>query len=151
MNSIKQVKEIIEGGYCIGCGACAAASSGQVKIVEDEYGQYQAQIKPDADDTSLESALEVCPFSNEGLNEDQISEKVFDQEKGRVGDVIGYYQSLYAGHVVDDEVREKVTSGGIITWTCRQLLQRGMVDAVIHIKKSGKKGTLFEYGISRTP
>ncbi len=147
---MNDLNKIIDGGYCIGCGACAHAAKGSVEIIEDEYRQYQARIKPDADDISLESALAVCPFSNEGLNEDQISEEVFDQDKGQVGDVIGYYQSLYAGHVVEDDLRAKVTSGGIITWALTQLLEKDHIDAVIHIKNSSKKGTIFEYGISHT-
>jgi coenzyme F420-reducing hydrogenase beta subunit len=146
-----QLNEIINGGYCIGCGACAAASHGKVKVIEDEYLRYQARITTECDSEGISASLAVCPFSNENLNEDQISQQVFDPTEGQVGEVIGYYQSLYAGHVTDENVRIKVTSGGIISWTLSQLLERGLIDAVIHVKKVKKPGTLFEYGISRTP
>lgn len=147
---MNELKKIIDGGYCIGCGACSVATHDRIEMVEDACLQYQAKLPVAMDPGELESALAVCPFSNSGLNEDQISEKVFDPGKGQVGDVIGYYQSLYAGHVTNDGWREKVTSGGIITWTLTQLLERGLVDGVIHIKRCTRTGTLFEYGISRT-
>lgn len=147
---MNELSEIINGGYCIGCGACASISSKHVKIVEDKYQKYVALVEPTADQKSLSDALNVCPFSNSGLNEDELSRNVFDQSKGKVGDVIGYYRSLYAGHVTEDDMRSKTTSGGIITWVLSQLLERKMVDAVIHVKESQKGGTLFEYTISRT-
>ena len=64
-------------GICIGCGACSYTSRESVEIVEDEYRQYQGRIKPGAKSADLNKALEVCPFSNNGPNEDQISEEVF--------------------------------------------------------------------------
>ncbi|NLX25871.1 MAG: coenzyme F420 hydrogenase, partial [Lentisphaerae bacterium] len=147
---MNELDKIINGGYCIGCGACAAATHGRIEIVEDEFLQYQAKLPAAIESDDLASALSACPFSNSGLNEDEISEKVFDQENGHVGDVIGYYRSLYAGHVTNDGWRDKVTSGGIITWTLTQLLERGLVDGVIHVKRCSRPGTLFEYGVSRT-
>jgi len=145
-----ELSKVVEGGYCIGCGACAAASPENISVIEDEYQQYQAKIRDGHDREAVASACAVCPFSNQGLNEDEISDRVFDKSSGAEGAVIGYYRSLYAGHVVEDKIRDKATSGGIITWTLAQLLERDLVDAVIHIKESDKEGTLFEYGFSRT-
>lgn len=145
------LQKIIDGGYCIGCGACAFAGKDSIELIEDEYRQYQARIKPDAKEADLDAALAVCPFSNEGPNEDAISKEVFDYDAGSYAEVVGYYKGLYAGHVSDTALRKKVTSGGIITYTLSELLRRDLVDAVVHIKKSDKSGTLFEYGFSRTP
>lgn len=147
---MNELKKIIDGGYCIGCGVCVAATHGHISMVEDEFLQYQAEVPVAINSDAMASALAVCPFSDSGLNEDQISHKVFVRDKGQIGDVIGYYQSLYAGHVADDGIREKVTSGGIISWILSQLLERNLVDGVIHIKRCSRPGTLFEYGISRT-
>jgi coenzyme F420-reducing hydrogenase beta subunit len=146
-----ELNKVIDGGYCIGCGACAYAAKGSVDIIEDEYRQYQGRIKPEAKDVDLEAALSVCPFSNEGPNEDAISKEVFDYDAGSYVDVIGYHRALYVGHVSDEGIRKKVTSGGILTYTLTELLKRNLVDAVVHIKKSDKPETLFEYGFSRTP
>lgn len=146
---MNDLQKIIAGDYCIGCGACAATTA-NIKIIEDKYKKYQANIINDLDDKQLTLALNVCPFSNNGQNEDEISKTIFNHTEGRIGEVIGFYRSLYAGHVVDDNLRMNSTSGGIITWILMQLLETSLIDAVIHIKKSSKKGTLFEYGISKT-
>lgn len=145
---MNELSEIINGGYCIGCGACASIQKKDISIIENSYQQYIAQINSDTNDFS--QALSICPFSNQGLNEDQISEEVFDYSKGKVGNVIGYYKSLYAGHINNNDIRINTTSGGIITWVLCQLLEKNMVDAVIHIKKTQTVGKIFEYGISRT-
>ncbi|MDF7807639.1 Coenzyme F420 hydrogenase/dehydrogenase, beta subunit C-terminal domain [Pontiellaceae bacterium B12219] len=145
------LNEIIDGGYCIGCGACAFVGKGSIDLIEDEYRQYQGRIQPEAKDMDLDAALAVCPFSNEGPNEDEISQRVFDYESGSYAEVVGYHKALYAGHVSDTGLRKKVTSGGILTYTLSELLKRDLVDAVVHVKKSDKSGTLFEYGFSRTP
>lgn len=148
---MNDLNKIIDGGYCIGCGACAFAGNKSIEIIEDEYRQYQGRIKSEAKKTDLDAALAVCPFSNEGPNEDAISKEVFEYDAGAYAEVIGYYQGLYAGHVSDKGLRRKVTSGGILTYTLSELLRRDLVDAVVHVKKSDKLSTLFEYGFSRTP
>ena len=146
-----ELQKVIDGGYCIGCGGCACAGKDSIDIIEDEYRQYQARIKTDARTEDLDAALAVCPFSNEGPNEDAVSKEVFDYDAGTYADVIGYYKALYAGHVVDEALRKKVTSGGILTYTLSELLRLDLVDAVVHVKMSDRPGTRFEYGISRTP
>jgi coenzyme F420-reducing hydrogenase beta subunit len=147
---MNELDKIIKGGYCIGCGTCASACPSNIKMIENKEQKYEAKVFKELDDSQLTKALKVCSFSNEGLNEDEIGEKVFDLSEVSKGDVIGYYKSLYAGHVVADDLRSKATSGGIITWTLDQLLKNNLIDAVIHVKGSEKEGTIFEYGISKT-
>ena len=148
---MSELKNVIDGGYCIGCGACSYTSRDSVEIVEDEYRQYQGRIKLGAKSADLDKALEVCPFSNKGPNEDEISQNVFNYSEGSYTEVVGFHRALYAGHVSEEALRTKVTSGGILTYTLSELLKRDLVDAVVHIKTSEKTGTLFEYGFSRTP
>lgn len=150
-HTMHELQKVIDGGYCIGCGACAYAAKESVELIEDEYRQYQGRLKSGADRGDLDVALKVCPFSNEGPDEDEISQEIFDYNTGSYTEVIGFYKSLYAGHVSDEEVRPKVTSGGILTYVLSELLKRDLIDAVVHVKKSEEPGTLFEYGFSRTP
>jgi coenzyme F420-reducing hydrogenase beta subunit len=118
---------------------------------ENKYLKYQPVNINNLDSETLRSALNVCPFSNSSHNEDEIAEKVFSQENTVTGDVIGHYKSLYAGHVTDDSLRLKTTSGGIITWTLLQLFNKKLIDGVIHVKTKKTVGKIFEYGISTTP
>jgi coenzyme F420 hydrogenase subunit beta len=147
------IKQIVDGGYCIGCGACSAAVDDAIPIVMDKFGKYQAgaselDFLPEED---LQKAQAVCPFSDDGPNEDAIGENLFGADcfpDSR----IGYYRDLYIGHVAEDDFRARGTSGGMITWVLTELLERREIDAVVHIKKidNPDDGILFRYGISRT-
>lgn len=149
---VKTLKQIIDGGYCIGCGVCAPVAS--IPVVLDRYGMFQADRSSAAalSDEALKRALLVCPFSNDGPNEDDLGMQLFG-DSGQHDASVGYYESLYIGHVAEGKFREKGTSGGIITWMLTELLQTGKVDAVCHVKKVDHPddGLLFRYGISRTP
>lgn len=144
---MSDLKKVIDGGYCIGCGSCVSVDPSHIRIIEDDFQRYKASVYDD-NPVILDNAGKVCPFSNEVLNEDELSKNIFDYSEGKYGDVIGYYRSLFAGHVSDNSLRLKSTSGGIITWISCKLIEENKIDAVIHVKKSSRNGTLFEYGIS---
>jgi coenzyme F420-reducing hydrogenase beta subunit len=97
------------------------------------------------------SASAVCPFSNEGPDEDSIGEGLYGVES-EYDSRTGYYKDLYVGYVAEDDFRAKGTSGGIITWLASELLKTGSVDAVVHVKKveNPDDGILFRYAVSRT-
>jgi coenzyme F420-reducing hydrogenase beta subunit len=144
-----KLKQIINSGCCIGCGACAADPENGISISFDEHGKYQAEVLPGGLGKSGQRALAVCPFSDDSPNEDQIARRVFPeaQHDGR----IGCSRSLFIGYVAEGEFREKATSGGMITWLLTELLTTNKIDGVIHVKKaeSADSGCLFEYAISR--
>ncbi len=149
MTRCEQMNQIVDGGYCIGCGACCVAAPG-ITVKRNEYGMYQAAISAVAE-SGLARALGVCPFSDKGPNEDVLGGQLFN---GCAHDArIGYYRSLDIGHVAAGDFRERGTSGGMISWLGSELLTRGLVDGVVHIKKASRPtaGTLFEYGVSTTP
>lgn len=147
------IKQIVDGGYCIGCGACSAAVDDAIPIVMDKYGKYQAgasevDLLPEED---LQKALSVCPFSDDGPNEDAIGERLFSANC-LPDSRIGYYRDLYVGHVAEDDFRARGTSGGVITWVLTELLKQREIDAVVHVKKieAPDDGILFRYRVSRT-
>jgi len=138
------VNNVIEGGYCIGCGACAVKSCAY-SIKTTEQGFYQAELV--AGDTQKDID-EVCPFSS-SKDENKIGRKLF--EKNSLFDSrVGYYKQIYAGHVEEKEYRQKGSSGGLVTWVLSELLSAGKIDGVIHVGETGRKGELFEYRISET-
>ncbi|WP_035139937.1 Coenzyme F420 hydrogenase/dehydrogenase, beta subunit C-terminal domain [Fischerella sp. PCC 9605] len=149
----KLLATVIEGNYCIGCGACALINGSPLKVKLNEYGQLQACVDPSADCSSLNtSVLAVCPFSSESLNEDQISQELFDQDC-EYHDKIGYHLATYAGYVCEDNYRDRGSSGGIGTWIVSNLLSQGLVDAVIHVHQRSPSATdsrLFHYQLSTT-
>jgi len=150
---MNHMRQVIDGGYCIGCGACDCASDGAISIAMDESGMYQADVAflNMLSDDALNKALAVCPFSNDGPNEDAFGKGLFGRDCSH-DPQIGYYKDLYIGYVAEDDFRVKGTSGGVITWVLTELLKKREIDAVAHVKKveAQDDGILFRYGISRT-
>lgn len=137
---------VIKNGYCIGCGACAVQSPA-FSIIENQYGCYEAQ-KND----SLEEPPEVsfvCPFSEEAKDETSIAKNLFEKTCS-FDKKIGYYLSCYAGYA-EEPFRSNGSSGGITSWLCSELLNRKIIDGVIHAREGEDPSRLFEYGISYTP
>ncbi len=145
MSESNNLHDVIDGGYCIGCGACKAVDP-TVSIGFDEYGRYQA-----AASEAGAKVLNVCPFSNEGMDEDAISQGFYGSDC-RHDFRFGYYQSLFAGHVCEGQYRELGASGGVITWLLATMLKEGLVDHVLHVKQAShpQDGCLFKYMVSST-
>lgn len=143
-----EVNKVIEGGYCIGCGACTLGQSGSLyQIGLDPLGFYRAQAtRPDLGGEDLDR---ICPFTNSGSHEDQIASSLFSGFEWQQAEYVGSYLSLYAGHVVQNGFRVRGSSGGFTSWVLAELLTRGLVDAVIHVKRSSGGEVLYEYGISK--
>jgi coenzyme F420 hydrogenase subunit beta len=141
---------VVDGGYCVGCGACAAtrASSG-INMRLDNYGRFKPVGLEDASG-GLERAR-VCPFSDEALSEDVLAVGVLRDCRLRDGRV-GRYVASYAGYVREGRFRTEGSSGGLVSWIACELLEQHLVDAVLHVKPNcgATSGpTLFRYGVSR--
>lgn len=147
------LETVIEGGYCVGCGACAAISGSPMKMKLDTEQKLQATIDTSTPSTfSSHAIMSVCPFSSQSLNEDQISQELFSHN-GQYHQQIGYYLNTYAGYVAEDDYRDRGSSGGMGTWIVTNLLSQGLVDGVIHIHQrhpSPDDPRLFHYQLSTT-
>lgn len=146
-------KTVVEGGYCIGCGACASVSNSQINIALDKYGCLSATLNP-AVNTSGSNAevLSVCPFSGSGSNEDEIGQELFSQNC-TYHDRIGYHLATYAGFVAEDNFRERGSSGGMVTWILTELFKHGLIDGAIHVQQHKPTDTdskLFHFQVSNS-
>ena len=145
------IENVIENGNCIGCGACAFVNPGGYRMTMTAEGNWSAKRVPSSVQTPQEIALlsRTCPMSGQGLLEDEIGQRLFpdlpaDQQ-------IGKYRRNLVGHV-NGEIREKGGSGGLITWLLKALLERDLVEGVIHVRaaESTSKPLFYEYAMSRS-
>ncbi len=93
----------------------------------------------------------TCPFSPHAADEDAISALRFP-ETSQQDAQIGRFQAAYVGHAAEEELRAAGSSGGMVTWLARELLRRGLVDAVLHVAPASEGGAgapLFRYRVSR--
>lgn len=145
---------VLAGGYCVGCGACAATTR-TIEMDLTTLGMYQARIKSDCDPLTLLEATKVCPFSANATDETTIARELFGASCVW-HEEIGFYNKTYAGYVVEGEFRSQGSSGGMGTWVVSELVKQGLVDAVIHVRPldgavSQEGSVLFGFSISRTP
>ncbi|PDT83025.1 coenzyme F420 hydrogenase [Sinorhizobium sp. BJ1] len=142
-----------QSGLCIGCGACAASSSGSNATMRlDRYGQFKPSIPGQSAARSSTNFAALCPFSPHATNEDEIADERFPSAKYR-DPLIGRFEAAYVGHVREANYRAEGSSGGMTSWTAAELLARKMVDGVAHVVPrsdgEGDRQPLFRYRISR--
>lgn len=134
---------VVDGGYCIGCGLCAAVPDAPLRIQLGADGSYRPELivdpaagtaGPDGDaagpGTSID-VLEVCPFSGRGPDEDALAAARFAPAPHRAD--LGYHLATYAGHVVEGSFRDEGSSGGMAKWLLAELLRTGAVDRVVQV------------------
>src|SRR5690554_8173462 len=100
----------------------------------DDYGQYQSALK-DANvfATTQNDYEKLCPFGSGAPNEDEIGKQYFS-ETCEYNDQVGYYNGVFAGHVTEGDFRNQVSSGGLGSWMLMELLSKGLLDYVVHVK-----------------
>lgn len=139
------IAKVVERGICVGCGACAVATNGRVPVALKD-GAYSARIQ-DATPEDLERASAVCPWADESLNEDALSDR-FRPDAASRDPLLGFYRSVHAGRVRDPEDATQSSSGGLTNWLLLRLLELGEIDGVIHVGKTDDP--LFSYSVSRS-
>lgn len=144
--------KVIKNGYTFGSGAFAVIDH-NIQMELDEYGEYKAKFLLPLENYNSYLLQKVCPNSDISPNEDEISKNLYGSiPRIKYDKRIGYYKNLYAGHVLEGDYRKNASSGGFGTWILKELLERNLIDGVIHVKenKDKKSPILFKYDISRT-
>jgi len=143
--------KVVDGGYCVGCGACAAVGGSFLRMELDELGLFKPEWSKAPVPEALEADLAaLCPFSDRCLDEHQIGRQLY-QGLGMFDRKLGYYRSVYAGFVIEGDFRERGSSGGVARWVLCNLLGKGMIDAVVQVVPSlpsEAEGLLFQYQIT---
>lgn len=140
---------VINGGYCLGCGACAVPlnSPYRMQFSQGKYVPVAVECQK-----SGHFVHTVCPFSDSAISEDEIARNLFKNQLIDHDTRIGYYGRLGAMWANDDKERLSSSSGGVVTWVSKYMLQSKIVDAIIHVqpKDPADDSRLFKYVISDT-
>ena len=147
-------RTVIANGFCIGCGACAVPKDSPFKVKMDEYGQYQSYLADSGVFAKTETNYEqLCPFGDDAPNEDELAKRRFS-DSCDYNPQAGYFKGIYAGHVAEGSFRQNGSSGGMGTWIIHELLAKGLVDYVLHVKSEGDEkhtdNIPFKYSVSDT-
>ncbi len=129
---MKDLKDIINTGLCIGCGICAFSDKMSKTIYSKKKGQYLPYI---SDETlNDENCLRICP--GKGYNIIQDSMNLYNKAKYDLE--LGHVLSQYAAFSNDNQILENASSGGLMSHLAIFLLDNKIVDRVLT--------TQFSYG-----
>lgn len=148
-----QIDDVIAGGYCIGCGSCAAAAPDEVRVELSQHGTFRASIDKAVKPDRMAELSRQCPFADAAANEDTLGRSLFGAAAFEHRQ-IGWFRSAWAARVNGHDLFTRATSGGIIRWLCQRLVQDGHADGAIMVTETPRMPggpALFGYAICRTP
>lgn len=140
------IDDVISNGVCIGCGNCAAFAPQTFSMVETEFGLIQAERVQESSGRSEEP---ICPFASSERNEDYFN-RDYEEDSTGYDAGVGFYRSVRAGFVNDDERRLASSSGGMVTHLLEKLLERGMITGAIVVSSLAGAGGQLQYSLVRT-
>src|SRR3546814_3938929 len=146
---ILSVRAVVDGGFCVGCGACSFASQDAIRMHRNELGICEADIGQSSPE-ALDAPSSLCPFSDAAENEDSLSQR-FAPTVAHYDRRLGYYSMLAAGRISDLSEIASSRSGGMTSWLLEKLLDAGLIDGVLHVGSAdGGSGSLFRYAVSNS-
>lgn len=142
------IRKVIDGGFCIGCGACTSVAP-RIRVDFNDLGDLVAKLPADVTADELEAGSAVCPFTD-GEDESAIARRVFGPRGTTWDDEIGMYIGTYAAYSPAHQADG--SSGGVVTWILVSLLERGLIDFAIHVAPASTTGVArhFAYQVSNS-
>lgn len=111
----------LEREYCIGCGLCQSCFGiGKATVALNTKGFFEPEFRLNQEEYA--ALRQFCPVD---VAPECYSEKVW-----------GERAFVCLGHAADETVRQKASSGGILTALCVWLLEQGMADGIIQVGDS---------------
>ena len=115
-------------------------------------GEYLPQIVNSENCTECGLCRRVCPFVDDNSNEDEHGQALYaDLNEVKHCSETGYYHECFVGYAPEEEIRWSATSGGMLTWTLCELLERDEVDHVICVRPHSDPDKLFRFEVVSTP
>lgn len=141
MSSSPNLNYVIKNNLCLGCGACTQASDcSKLSMTLSLDGYLRPSLKSELTKVEDDQFARICP----GLEVKHKAKNEYWTELW--GPVVG----SHVGWSKDSDVRHGASSGGGITATLCYLLDKGLVDAILHVGVSGSDPLLNEWVISAT-
>lgn len=122
--SVADLPLIIEQGLCMGCGICSVSlEAGDVPVqmkLDPDRGHFIPVIESSKEDGSAC----ICPGAS--IDMPELSRQVYG--KLPKDPLVGQYLAIRAASAVDNEIRRKAASGGMIPAILKYLFDTGEID-----------------------
>lgn len=142
-------RDIIDSGNCTHCGACVGLHPDLLTFQETKDGPCPQLIEPlttQEVEQKLSLAWAVC--SGRGVPYPELY-RAFNQEPNHW--LIGPYRRLWTGFATQPDIRRRGASGGVITRTLIDLLERGRIDGAVVLKQGSPTPDRATPMIATTP
>lgn len=122
---MKNIKEVVKSGLCIGCGLCAFSDAISTTVYSARRGQNIPLLT--SDNYNDQMAFEVCPGKGYDIirkSRERYGESPYDTD-------LGHVYGRYAVCTNDHEILARASSGGIMSHAAIFMLESGLVDRVL--------------------
>ena len=127
MRKVKSLRDVVDWGLCVGCGACAYyCRHGHVSLVNVLGEGIRPRFKTDHCADCVE-CLEICPGHR--VDGDMVAG---EQKKTPGSGQIGVALEIWVGSAADPEIRRRASSGGLLTALALYCLEREAMERVVH-------------------
>lgn len=111
------IRDVVEAGLCVSCGACVAACP--VNVVELEAGE------PHLVGDCIECGLCYANCPRAGFDVDEMDTVIHGRERRGNEEVTGVYRAVYAARTKRDDIQRKAQDGGVVTSLLAQFIEDG--------------------------
>ena len=142
MTSPDQLEQVVSGGICTGCGACASLTD-DIVMEDTSKGPRPLFLSKES---IPELAFEACP--GKGVDYPALYRSHYGRlpEDWRVGIVDG----MWTGYAGDPDTRRAGASGGVTTAVLLHLLETKRIDAAVVAKQGVSSPEKAGYYFART-
>ena len=132
-------KKVTEDSLCTRCGCCFSVCP-QGCITLDRYPIIEEGC------TSCGICTDICPGKRlANLKKDRLFTNAHFHE------YVGWYRNAYTGYSTSTRIREKATSGGVVTSLLVCLLEKGIIDGALVVSLDDKEPWKTHYLLATSP
>jgi coenzyme F420 hydrogenase subunit beta len=126
---VRSISDVVERQLCTGCGACAWASGGGLRMVDAlEHGRRPVAAGAGPDPEAAARALRVCPGAGLSHDERSFPPGILAALRPAWGPVL----EVWEGFASDPELRHAASSGGVASALALFCLERAGMHGVLH-------------------
>jgi coenzyme F420 hydrogenase subunit beta len=125
--ALRSLAKIVDGGLCHRCGSCVGiCPTGVLGLDQDDYPSVQNLSAC----TDCDLCVKVCPGDEFDIREGYRSRYGTEVD---LADTHGHFVESYISYATDPDIRERSTSGGLVTAILLHQLRSGLIDGAVVI------------------
>jgi coenzyme F420 hydrogenase subunit beta len=150
VSTIRNVTDLVDWRLCLGCGACAyICHDKKIKLVDFVSEGIRPVVSEGACEDCRE-CLEVCPVVQTDFSAGKAREDGTELTSSNFQNDWGPILEIWEGHAVDELIRFKGASGGVLTALSAYCLEKRGMYGVLHTAQDPDYPVRNRSRISRT-